>query len=341
MLCQPAATSGVRAIERLVDLEDIRAAAGRISNIARRTPLLAERRSSPVGEGRLRLKCENLQRGGAFKLRGAYNYIALLSEEERARGVATYSSGNHGRAVALAAAELGIGAIVVVPVDAPAVKVEGIRRLGAEVFFEGTTSVQRKRRCEEIAGARELVIVPPFDHPHIIAGQGTVGLEIVEDWPQVERVLIPVGGGGLLAGVAVAVKALAPQARVFGVEPRGAASMARSLEAGSPVQLDSVASVADGLKPVRPGDLTFEHARQLVDEVLLVDDEEILRALAWCADEFRLLVEPSGAAAVAAIMSGKVSESVPSVAVISGGNVDPAAWGNWVSEYGNVTSGTE
>ncbi len=136
------------------------------------------------------------------------------------------------------------------------------------------------------------------------------------------------------------MKALAPQARVFGVEPRGAAAMARSLEAGSPVQLDSVASVADGLKPVRPGDLTFEHARRLVDEVLLVDDEEILRALAWCADEFRLLVEPSGAAAVAAVMSGKVSESVPSVAVISGGNVDPAAWGNWVSEYGNVTSGT-
>jgi threonine dehydratase len=301
---------------------------------------LAERRSSTVGEGRLRLKCENLQRGGAFKLRGAYNYIALLSEEERARGVATYSSGNHGRAVALSAAELGIPAVVVVPVDAPDVKVEGIRRLGAEVFFEGTTSVERKRRCEEIAGARELAIVPPFDHPNIIAGQGTVGLEIVEDWPSVERVLIPVGGGGLLAGVAAAVKALAPQARVFGVEPRGAAAMARSLEAGSPVQLDSVASVADGLKPVRPGDLTFEHARRLVDEVLLVDDEEILRALAWCADEFRLLVEPSGAAAVAAVMSGKVSESVPSVAVISGGNVDPAAWGNWVSEYGNVTSGT-
>ena len=314
----------------------------RIDGIARRTPLLAERRSSPVGAGRLRLKCENLQRGGAFKLRGAYNFIAQLSQEDRARGVATYSSGNHGRAVALAAAELGIPAVVVVPVDAPQVKVDGIRRLGAEVYFEGTTSVERRRRAEEIAGERGLEIVPPFDHPHIIAGQGTVGLEIIEDWAAVERVLVPVGGGGLLSGVAAAVKALAPNVQVYGVEPVGAAAMARSLEAGSLVELDSSASVADGLKPVRPGDLTFWHASQLVEEVLLVEDEEILRALAWCAEEFRLLVEPSGAAAVAAVMSGSLPEPhVPSVAVISGGNVDPAAWGEWVVKYGNAETSTE
>ncbi len=303
--------------------------------------MLAERRTSS-GEPRLRLKCENLQRGGAFKLRGAYNFIALLPADERARGVATYSSGNHGRAVALAADHLGIPAVVVVPVDAPRIKVEGIERLGAEVVFEGTTSVERKRRCEEIAGDRGLAIVPPFDHPHIIAGQGTVGLEIVEDHPGIEQVLVPVGGGGLLAGVAAAVKALAPQARVFGVEPRGAASMARSLEAGRVVQLDSVASVADGLKPVRPGELTFEHARQLVAGVLQLEDEEILRGLAWCAEEFRLLVEPSGAAAVAAILGGKAPDTFgPSVAVISGGNVDPVAWGRWVSEYGSATRGAK
>ncbi|MGD2217652.1 MAG: pyridoxal-phosphate dependent enzyme, partial [Gemmatimonadales bacterium] len=286
---------------QLVSLDEIRAAAERIGEVARRTPLLAERRSSPVGEGRLRLKCENLQRGGAFKLRGAYNFIAQLPGEARSRGVITYSSGNHGRAVALAARELGLPAVVVVPVDAPRVKVDGIRRLGAEIVEEGTKSVERQRRAEKIAAERELVIVPPFDHPQIIAGQGTVGLEIVEDWPAVERVLVPVGGGGLLAGVAAAVRALAPDAQLFGVEPRGAASMHASLVAGHAVELDAVASVADGLKPVRPGELTFEHARSLVDDVLLVDDEDILRGLAWCANEFRLLVEPSGAATVAAL----------------------------------------
>lgn len=325
---------------QLVSLDEIRAAAERIGQVARRTPLLAERRSSPVGEGRLRLKCENLQRGGAFKLRGAYNFIALLPEAERSRGVITYSSGNHGRAVALAARELGLTAVVVVPVDAPRVKLEGIRRLGAEIVEEGTKSVERKRRAEEIAAERDLAIVPPFDHPQIIAGQATVGLEIVEDWPAVERVLVPVGGGGLLAGVAAAVRTLAPEAEVFGVEPRGAASMHASLVAGQPVELDSVASVADGLKPVRPGDLTFEHARSLVEEVLLVEDEDILRGLAWCAHEFRLLVEPSGAATVAALLAGKLPGPAKlTAAVISGGNVDPASWGKWVNEYGTETAG--
>jgi threonine dehydratase len=325
---------------QLVSLDEIRAAAERIGEVARRTPLLAERRSSPVGEGRLRLKCENLQRGGAFKLRGAYNFIAQLPEEASSRGVITYSSGNHGRAVALAARELGLTAVVVVPVDAPQVKLEGIRRLGAEIVEEGTKSVERKRRAEQIAAERDLAIVPPFDHPQIIAGQATVGLEIVEDWPAVERVLVPVGGGGLLAGVAAAVRALAPDVEVFGVEPRGAASMYASLVAGQAVELDSVASVADGLKPVRPGELTFEHARSLVEEVLLVEDEDILRGLAWCADEFRLLVEPSGAATVAALLAGKLpGPAKATAAVISGGNVDPVSWGKWVSEYSNETAG--
>ncbi len=326
-------------MQQLVPIDEIRAAAERIGGVARRTPLLAERRGSAVGGGRLRLKCENLQRGGAFKLRGAYNFIAQLPEESRSRGVITYSSGNHGRAVALACKELGLTAVVVVPVDAPRVKLEAIRRLGAEIVEEGTKSVERQRRAEAIAEERGLAIVPPFDHPQIIAGQGTVGLEIVEDWPEVERVLVPVGGGGLLAGVAAAVRALKPETAVLGVEPRGAASMHASLAAGEPVELGSVASVADGLKPVRPGELTFEHARQLVSDVLLVEDEQILRGLAWCAHEFRLLVEPSGAATVAALLAGTLpGPAVPTVAVISGGNVDPVSWGKWVSEYGNVTS---
>ncbi len=323
-------------IEPLVSVEEIRAAADTIRGVARRTPLLAQL-SSPAVAGRFRLKCENLQRGGAFKLRGAYNFIALTPAEERSRGVITYSSGNHGRAVALAARELGASATVVVPEDAPAVKVEGIRRLGAEVFFEGTTSVERKRRAEAIAAERDLVIVPPFDDRRIIAGQGTVGLEIVEDWPGVERVIAPVGGGGLLSGVAAAVRALAPDVEVFGVEPRGAPSMQRSLAAGQPVQLESAASVADGLKPVRPGDLTFEHARSLVSEVVIVEDEEILRALAWLAEECRLLVEPSGAAAMAAVLTGALpGPDVSTAVILSGGNVDPTSWGNWVREFGDA-----
>ncbi len=324
----------------IVTIDEVRAAAARIRGVARRTPLLAGAPEGLKGAGSadgLRLKCENLQRGGAFKLRGAYNFIAQLDEAERARGVLTYSSGNHGRAVAYAARQLGLPALVVVPVDAPRVKVEGIRRLGAEIVEEGTTSVERKRRAEAIAAERGMAIVPPFDHPHIIAGQGTVGLEIVEDWPTVRRVVVPVGGGGLLAGVAASVRALAPEAVVIGVEPSGADSMRRSLQAGRPVELTSVASVADGLKPVRPGDLTFSHAQALVSEVVAVDDAEILRALAWCAENFRLLVEPSGAAAVAALLVGRLAEAwVPTAFVISGGNVDPASWGRWVVEYSGV-----
>jgi threonine dehydratase len=326
--------------EQCVTLDEVRAAADRITGVAWRTPLLAERTARLEAAKRIRLKCENLQQGGAFKLRGAYNFIALLTEEERSRGVITYSSGNHGRAVALAARQLGLPAVVVVPVDAPSVKVEGIRRLGAEVFHEGTTSVQRKRRAEEIAAERGMKIVPPFDHRHIIAGQGTVGLEIVEDWPHVQRVVVPVGGGGLLSGVAAAVRALLPEAEVFGVEPSGAASMSRSLEAGHPVELESVASVADGLKPVRPGDLTFAHVDALVSGVIVVEDEEILKALAWCAEECHLLVEPSGAAGVAAVMSGRLPDpDVPTAIILSGGNVDPVNWGHWVRDYGNAAVG--
>ncbi|KPK59112.1 MAG: hypothetical protein AMS21_10150 [Gemmatimonas sp. SG8_38_2] len=328
--------------KQLVTLDEICAAAQRIAGVARRTPLLIQPPNALAGVERLRLKCENLQRGGAFKLRGAYNFVAQLQkDQEGSRGLVTYSSGNHGRAVALAGRELGLPAVVVVPVDAPEVKVRGIQRLGAEVFFEGTTSLERKRRAEEIAEQRGMAIVPPFDHPHIIAGQGTVGLEIMEEWPEVERVLVPIGGGGLLAGVAAAVRALSARAEVFGVEPRGAAAMSRSLEAGQPVELESSNSVADGLKPVRPGDLTFAHAHSLVRDVVIVEDEEILRALAWCAEECRLLVEPSGAAGIAALMASKLPDPwTPTAVVISGGNVDPISWGNWVSEYGQTRSET-
>lgn len=319
----------------MVTLDDIREAAETIAGVARRTPLLAAEPTLAGGPPGLRFKCENLQLGGAFKLRGAYNFVAHLPSESRARGVVTYSSGNHGRAVALAAGQLGIPALVVVPVDAPRVKVQAIRALGAEVVEEGTTSLERQERAEGIAAKRDLAIVPPFNHPRIIAGQGTVGLEIVEDWPEVERVVVPVGGGGLLAGVSAAVRAMVPRVRIFGVEPRGAAAMRRSLDAGGPTRLESVETVADGLKPVCPGDLTFEHVQALVDDVVVVDDEAILRSLTWIAERLKLVVEPSGAAALAALRTNALPpDEVPTVVVLSGGNVDPANWSHWLDLYG-------
>ena len=212
------------------------------------------------------------------------------------------------------------------PRTAPAVKVAGARGYGAEVLFEGTTSVERRTRAEREAQGRGLVMIPPFDHPAIIAGQATVGREIVEDARQVARVYVPVGGGGLLAGVATAVKQAHPSARVIGVEPVGAACLAASLAAGRPVTLERTASVADGLLPVRPGDLTFAAARALVDDVVEVEDEAIERGVAWLCRHAKLVAEPSGAAATAAVLAAEPApDAGVSVAVVSGGNVAPAA----------------
>ena len=310
----------------LVTLAAIREAAARIRGVAARTPLL----EVATDGAPLLLKCENLQRAGAFKLRGAYNFIAQVPAERRARGLITYSSGNHAQAVALAARTLDALAVVVMPETAPAVKVAGARALGAEVLFEGTTSVERRVRAEAEAARRSLTMVPPFDHPEIIAGQGTVGLEIVDDGPAPAVVYVPIGGGGLAAGVAAAVKALRPATRVVGVEPVGAAAMARSVEAGAPVTLERAESIADGLLPVRPGDLTFAHAAALVDEIVTVDDAAIASAVRWLAERAKLVAEPSGAASVAAALRGAAAASAtpadgPTVAVVSGGNIAPAA----------------
>jgi threonine dehydratase len=306
----------------LITLDDIRTAAARISGIARRTPLVHG--STTPGGTALRLKCENMQVAGAFKIRGAANMLARFGRDELARGVITYSSGNHGQALACAAGLLGVPAVVVMPTTAPVVKVSGTRAFGAEVIFAGATSAERKVEAERVQHARGLVMVPPFDHPWIIAGQGTVGLEIVEDCPDVHEVYVPVGGGGLLAGVAAAVKALRPAARVIGVEPAGAAKMSRSLAAGAPVTLESTASIADGLLPLRPGELTFAHARALVDEVVTVDEDSLRDAVRYIAREARILVEPSAAASVAAVLHqyGSAADVArPLVAILSGGNI--------------------
>ena len=302
----------------LVSIDAIREAANRIAGVARRTPLLDV---SDVAERSLRLKCENLQPIGAFKVRGAYNMIARLSAQERAQGVITYSSGNHGNAVAYAARRLGIPAVIVMPTTATTVKVEGARALGAEILFEGTTTLHRKARAEQEQQARGLVMIPPFDHEWIIEGQGTAGLEIIDQAPDTGTIAVQIGGGGLIAGVSAAVKALKPGIRVVGVEPDGAPKMTASRKAGHPVTLEHTASIADGLLAVRPGELPFLHAQRFVDDVVTVSDEAIARATIWLFERARLVVEPSGAAAVAAVFEGRVQGPGPIVAMISGGNI--------------------
>jgi threonine dehydratase len=316
---QPLATA-----TRLVTLAEIEGARARVERVARVTPLLDV--SAPAGRTLL-LKCENMQPAGAFKIRGAYNMVAQLSHDQRRRGVITYSSGNHGQAMALAARELGAPAVVVMPTTAPAIKVEGARAFGAEVILEGTTSADRLARANAEAAARDLTMVPPFDHEWIIAGQGTAGLEILEQRPDVSVVVVPIGGGGLVAGVAAAIKQAKPDVRVIGVEPSGAAAMKASVDAGHPVTLPSTHSIADGLMPVRPGDLTLAHVQAFVDAVITVDDPDIVKAVLWMFREVKVVAEPSGAAAVAAVLTGAVELNVPLdtndpiVAVVSGGNI--------------------
>jgi threonine dehydratase len=326
-------SSGPVTEQRLVDLAEIQAAAARVRPAARLTPVI-EVPWPGMGAGRLFLKCENFQPMGAFKIRGAYNMVSQLSPEELKRGVITYSSGNHGQAVALAAKLLGASALIVMPTTAPKVKVEGARGFGAEVTFAGTTSLDRKRRAEEIAAERGLVMVPPFDHPMIIAGQGTVGLEILDQCPDVATVVVEIGGGGLSSGVAAAVKQRAPHVRVVGVEPEGAAKMSRSLEAGRPVTLERAGSIADGLITVRPGDLTFEHVRAFVDEVVTIADADMVRAIAWLYRHARLVVEPSGSVTTAAVMRGLGgfdASKGPVVAIVSGGNVEPERYAEFIT----------
>lgn len=309
----------------LVSRDDVAAAAATLRDIAVRTPLVRAPWLEDAAGAEVRLKCENLQRAGAFKVRGAYTMIARLPEAERRRGVITYSSGNHAQAVALAARHFGVPAVVVMPTTAPAIKVEGARALGAEVLFEGTTSIERRERAEAIAAERGLTIVPPFDHPDIIAGQATVGREILEDWPDVEAVLVPVGGGGLIAGIAAWVKRERPECLVVGVEPENADAMRRSTEAGEPVTIEARPTVADGLAPVRPGDLTFAHVRELVDDIVTVSDETIENATRTLIRTGKLVAEFSGAATTAALLSGRFeTRSRPTAAVISGGNLDPS-----------------
>ena len=309
----------------LVGIEDVQAAAGRLAGVAVRTPLIP---FGPVAERRY-LKAESLQPIGAFKIRGAYNAVALLSADERARGVITYSSGNHAQGVARAARLLGVAAVVVMPSDAPAIKRDRVAADGAEVVVVGTASDERRTVAEQLAAERGLAVIPPFDDDRVIAGQGTVGLEIAEDLPDVRVVLVPVGGGGLASGVAIAIASLVPGARVIGVEPELAADGQASLAQGRIVAWPAAEvsrTMADGTRTQAIGARPFAHMRSLLDGIVTVSEAEIAAAVRLAAEESRLVVEPSGALSVAAMafhaaQLGLDDVGGPIVAVVSGGNV--------------------
>jgi threonine dehydratase len=320
----------------LVSLQDIRSAADSLRDVAIRTPLVPFGTAGLVagvaaGGPRVLVKAESLQPIGAFKIRGAYHAISRLSAEERARGVVTHSSGNHAQGVARAARLLGIHAVIVMPANAPAVKRRRVEADGAEVVTVGPASSDREARAEELIRERGLVFIPPYDDDRIIAGQGTVGLEIAEDVPDLAAVLVPIGGGGLSSGVAVAVRALHPGARILGVEPEVAADAQQSLREGRRVRWDAErtgSTIADGVRSQAIGNRPFAHLSRLLDDVVIVSEAEIAATVRLLAEESRLVAEPSGAVAPAAARfrageAGLAGLRGTVVAVVSGGNVDP------------------
>jgi threonine dehydratase len=308
---------------RLVGPADVRAAAQLLEGIARRTPVLASRVLAEAVGGPVLLKCENLQRTGSFKLRGAYVRLARLPAAERARGVLAASAGNHAQGVALAGALLGIPVTVFMPERAPLPKVEATLGYGATVELVGSTVDEALAAAETRAAEQGVPLIHPFDHPDIIAGQGTVGLEVLEQCPDVATIVVCAGGGGLVSGIAAAVKGVRPDVRVVAVQAAGAASLQAALQAGRPVALPGMATMADGIAVGRAGDLTFTHVRALVDDVVTVSEQELSRGLLLCLERAKLVVEPAGVAAVAAVLARPTEFRAPVVAVVSGGNIDP------------------
>ncbi|WP_078591519.1 threonine ammonia-lyase [Streptomyces megasporus] len=304
-------------------LDDIRAARKTLSGVARVTALEGSRHLSELVGSPVHLKCENLQRTGSFKVRGAYVRIAAMSAEERSRGVVAASAGNHAQGVALAASLLGVRSTVFMPMGAPLPKIAATRDYGARVRLHGHVVDETLRAARDYAAETGAVFIHPFDHPDIVAGQGTVGLEILEQCPQVRTIVVGVGGGGLAAGVALAVKTLRPDVRVIGVQAEGAAAYPPSLAAGRPVALESMATMADGIKVGRPGDVPFKIVDELVDEIRTVSEDALSSALLLCLERAKLVVEPAGASPVAALLTSPTSFEGPVVAVLSGGNVDP------------------
>lgn len=306
----------------LVTLDDLKRAAKALEPVATRTPLLFDDVLSDKLGHPIWYKPEGIQRGGAFKFRGAYNFVSSLPEDVRARGVVAPSSGNHGQGVAMAAKIFGIPATVVMPTNVTDAKRAGAERLGAKVVLAGTTTQDRYEKAKEIVAEEGSTLVHPYDDPLIIAGQGTVGLEVAEDLPELRTILVPVGGGGLSAGVATAIKLLMPDVWVIGVEPVSAPKLFAARKQGEPVKLSSTGGLADGLQATQIGTMPFDHHQAYIDDVVLVDDTPLPSAMRHLLDRIKIVVEPSGAITAAALLTGAVHPTGPTVAVLSGGNVE-------------------
>lgn len=322
-----------------LSLADVEAAAGRIRGVARRTPVLRSGTLDVLTGGSVFAKAEVFQRAGAFKFRGAYNRLRTLSPEALTRGVAAYSSGNHAQAVALAARLLGTGSVIVMPSDAPEEKLAATRGYGAEVILYDRHREDRESLCRALAAERGLVLVAPYDDPLVMAGQGTAALELLQDVPGVDVLVVPVGGGGLIAGSATAAKGTNPAIRIVGVEPVAGDDTMRSLRAGARVALQGVpCTIADGLQVTTPGELTFEVNRRLVDEIVSVSDQEITEAMAFLFERMKVVVEPSGAVGVAALLCGRIDVHGRRAGVIlSGGNVSTRRFGALVGSPVDVS----
>jgi threonine dehydratase len=307
----------------LVTYDDVVAARDVLAGVSRRTPVEGSRPLSERVGGPVSLKCENLQRAGSFKIRGAYVRISRLTVEERRRGVVAASAGNHAQGVALAAKLLGAPVTVFMPEGAPLPKIEATKAYGAEVRFAGNSVDDALAAAGVFASETGATLIHPFDHADIVAGQGTVGLEIVEQVPDVRTIVVAVGGGGLVSGIAAAVREKHPDVRIVGVQAEGAAAYPPSLKAGQPTRLPSMSTIADGIAVGCPGELTYRMVHDLVDDIVTVSEEALSRALLLCLERAKLVVEPAGAAAVAAVMEHPEAFEPPVVAVLSGGNIDP------------------
>ncbi|HEY0636736.1 MAG TPA: pyridoxal-phosphate dependent enzyme [Pseudonocardiaceae bacterium] len=305
-----------------VTAADVREAAARLAGVAHRTPVLRSRTLDALAGAELHLKCENLQRAGAFKFRGAYHALSRLTPAQLARGVAAFSSGNHAQAIALAARELGSTAVVLMPRDTPAAKLAAVTGYGAEIVTYDRYTGDRVALGAALAAERGLTLIPPYDHPHVIAGQGTAALELLDQAGDLDTLVVPIGGGGLVAGCATAAADARPGIRVIGVEPEAGDDTRRSLAAGRRVTVPVPRTVADGLAAAVPGELTFAINRRLLDEVVTVTDEQIRGAVRFAFDRLRIVVEPSGAVGIAAALAGHLPPGARAGVILSGGNVD-------------------
>ncbi|MCO5175957.1 MAG: pyridoxal-phosphate dependent enzyme [Thermomicrobiales bacterium] len=316
----------------VISFDDVQNAAERLRGIANPTPVLQSRTLNEMTGRNIYLKCENFQRAGAFKFRGAYNAISRLDDDARKRGVVAFSSGNHAQGVALSARLLGVPAVIVMPDDAPHVKVDATRGYGAEVVFFDRHKLDGADYQHVVAAERGMVVIPPYDNAFIMAGQGTAALELLQTAPEIDTLVVPIGGGGLIAGCAVAAKGFRPSVRIFGVEAEGADDTKLSLAKGERVTVPPPETIADGTRSQTPGELTFPVMQALLEDVLIVSDEQVLDALRFVITRMKIVIEPSGAVAVAAAMSGLLPDDARNVGIIiSGGNIDPSVlatlWG--------------